>query len=159
MNPTFEAAYAAELATMTRVVDAPTGELGYGTDLSCVTDVDAALAEVDPQSPRAVAEAIIRRFITPRGGLIDDDDYGQDVRGHLNRGMTYRDLRALSGALQSEAQKDDRVLAAEVDLRADTRTNVMLVHVTLTLADPSDRTFSFVFAVTSGEVLEVTING
>jgi hypothetical protein len=159
MNPTFSKAYAAELATMVRVVDAPTGALGYGTDLSCTTDVDERLTEVDPQTPRAIAESIIRRFITPRGALIDDGDYGLDVRGHLNRGITQQDLRALSGALQSEAQKDDRVLAAHVELRVDTSAGEMFVNVTIAPADPNAEPFTFVFSVTSGAVLGVTIHG
>jgi hypothetical protein len=161
VNSEVENALAAELATLTRVVDPPTGDLGYGTDLSCTTDLDPQLAEVDPQSPQAIVEAVIRRYTTPRGSLPDDEDgnYGLDVRAHCNRGMTQVDLRALAGALQGEAQKDDRVLKANVSITADARARTLELSVRIIPADLRTRAFGFTFAVTSAEVLKVTING
>lgn len=158
-NPTFDAAFAAELATLTRVVAVPTETLAFGRDLSCVTDLDPQLAEVDPSSPVAIVEASIRRLTTPRGALIDDPDYGLDIRTILNRAASQRDLRALSGALQGEIQKDDRVALADVRLTVDLRTREARVSVFITPEDPALRDFSFTFAVSGGEVLMVTING
>lgn len=160
MNSTFSDSIAEQLTTLTRVVAVPTGELKYGTDLSCVTDLEPTLAEVDPASPVAIVQAIIRRFTTPRGALADDQDYGLDIRGHINRGITPRDLRALGGALQGEAQKDDRVLEALVQLTATLRPPATLsVYVQIVPADPRLQDFSFTFAVTGSDVLMVTING
>lgn len=157
MNSTVEAAIVRELATLTRVVDPPTGDLLYGRDLSCVTDLEPTLEEIDQASPRAIVQAVIRRFITPRGTLLDDPDYGLDVRGYCNRGVTQRDLRALSGALRGEAQKDDRVARADVSVTATNAT--LSIQVFITPADPALQDFSFTFSVTSAEVLRVTING
>lgn len=157
-NPTYDSAIAAELATLTRVVTVPSGELAYGTDLSCTLDLDPALAEVDPKTPKAIVEAIIRRFVTPRGALIDDENYGLSILTMLNRGMTQTDLRALSGALTGEARKDDRVALADVVVSASLATSEALIRTMITPEDPALRDFSFTFAVIDGEVLGVTIN-
>lgn len=157
MNSSFEAAFSVSLSLLTRVVDPPAGALGYGTDLSCTTDLTPTLSEVDPSSPLAIVEAVIRRFTTPRGALIDDPDYGLDVRGHLNRAATTNDLRALAGALRGEAQKDDRVAEANVQLTASL--SAMSIKVFITPADQNLQDFTFTFAVTDSSVLMVTING
>jgi hypothetical protein len=85
-------ALAAGLAEVTHEVDAPTGPLGYGTDISCTLDLHERMDEVDPMSTRGIAEAIVRRLDTPRGALIDDADYGLDLKGYANRGVTRDEL-------------------------------------------------------------------
>lgn len=159
MNSAYADAFALELASLDREVAVPTGALAYGRDLSCTVELDPALAEVDPASPVAIVEAIVRRYITPRGALIDDAFYGQDTRALLNRGVTLEDLRAISGALTGEAQKDDRVALANVGVTADLRSSRMRIAATITPEDPAQREFSFVVAVEDGSTLEVTING
>lgn len=158
MNATFRAALDAELATLTRVVDPPVRPFGYGVDLSCVTDVTPLFTEVDPASPTAIIEAVTRRFITPRGKLEDDADYGLDIRAHVARGITQRDLRALAGALQGEAQKDDRVSHATVSLAATLGASKLAAQVMIRPADPKLDAFTFTFAVTDASVLMGTIN-
>lgn len=158
MNDEVQASIAQQMTELTRVVDPPVAPFVYGRDLSCVTDLSPTLAEVDPSSPRAIVEAVIRRFTTPRGGLADDADYGLDIRAHVNRGHTERDLRALSGALGGEARKDDRVSEASVQLSAAVNSSEMTVHVVIVPADPALHDFDFTFAVTSGDVLGVTIH-
>lgn len=158
MNDDVQASITRQMAELTRVVDVPVAPFVYGRDLSCVTDLSPTLAEVDSNSPQAIVEAVTRRYITPRGGLADDAAYGLDVRAHLNRGHTPRDLRALSGAMQGEAQKDDRVSEASVQLEAAVNSSEMLAHVVIVPADPALNDFDFTFAVTSGDVLTVTIN-
>lgn len=157
MNETVQASIDAQLLTLSRLVEPTTGELGYGLDLSCVTDLSPTLAEVDPASADAIVEAVTRRYITPRGRLPDDADYGLDVRAHVNRGATERDLRALSGALRGEAQKDDRVLEASVQLAAALQDPTIRARVVVTPADPELQPFEFTFAVTDGDVLRGTI--
>lgn len=157
MNATVSDSLAAQLPTLSRVVDAPVGTLAFGVDLSCVTDLDPELREVDPESPSAIVEAVIRRYLTPRGGLLDDPDYGLDVRTHLNRGVTQRDLRAISGALRGEAQKDDRVSAADVTITATLRSSTAQIEVQITPTDPALSDFDFTFAVDSADALKVTV--
>jgi len=160
MNATFAAALARELATLTRIVGVPIETLGYGRDLACVADVDPNLAEVDPASPTAIVQATIRRFTTPRGALVDDADYGLDIRSITNRGATRRDILALSGMLRGEATKDDRIESCGVSLTATlTPLGARLdVGVSITPADPDLREFAFTFAVTDADVLTGTIN-
>lgn len=158
MNETVRASLDTQLAELTRVVDVPVAPFVYGRDLSCLTDLTPTLVEVDGSSPQAIVEAVIRRYITPRGGLADDQHYGLDLRAQLNRATTARDLRALSGAMRGEAQKDDRVSEATVELTAVVNSSEMLVNVVIVPADPALNDFDFTFAVTSGDVLTVTIN-
>jgi hypothetical protein len=161
VNETIRAAIAAELATLTkRVADVPAAPLGYGTDLSCVTDVTADAAEVDPMSRQAVAEAITRRLTTPRGGLIDDPDYGFDVRTFCNRGTTPTELRAIGDQCRTEALKDDRVNDATITADYDDAARRLRVSVMLDCVDPRLGTFTLTLAVTpDGEALLETIGG
>lgn len=145
-------AIAADLAELTRIVPVPTGPLGYGRDLSCVDDVTEALDEVDPFSPAAIGEALLRRLTTPRGGLSDDADYGLDVRSCCNRGVPASELRELAGQIRSEATKDDRVEDASVTVTLPSL-NAMSIRILVTPADPLLDPFSLTFAVVSGQLL------
>lgn len=160
MNNTVKDALAADLATMTRVVEVPSGNLGYGRDLSCVVDFASDYSEVDPQSTRALAEALIRRSITPRGALLDDRDYGTDVRGMLHIGVDANRLRMLGGQLRAEYLKDDRVDEATVTVAAtDPSARSLRITATIAPADPALADFSFTFAVSDADVLIETISG
>ena len=152
MNALVQASIAEQIATLQRVVDAPVAPFGYGTDLSCVTDLAEDLAEVDPTSNQAIAEALIRRLITPRGGLPDDPDYGFDLRGLLNRGVTLAELRAVTGQARSEVRKDDRVADAKVSAAFCLQGSTLSVSVEVTPADVDNDTFSFTFALTDTAV-------
>ena len=153
MNSTVQAALDQQLATLTREVDAPVAPLGYGTDLSCVTDLTEDLAEVDPNSVQGIAEALIRRLITPRGALPDDPDYGYDLRGLLNRGTTLAELRNASGQARSEVRKDDRVRDADVAASFTLGNSTLNVTIAVTPADPALDAFSFTFALTDTSVV------
>ena len=109
MNATVDAAMTAGMASLERVKDPPTGNLGYGSDLSCILDLTPDAAEVDPHSYTAIGQAVLRRLITARGTLPDDPHYGIDVRGMLNRGIPLSQLRDLQGQIRGEVMKDDRV--------------------------------------------------
>ena len=146
---------AGQIAELERVVDAPTGALGYGTDLSCVNDLTPTLDEVDPNSVRAVGEALVRRFTTPRGKLPDALDYGLDIRGYCNRGLTVAQLRELASQMRAEARKDDCVDDATVTVTSAGAT--LNIALRVVPADPTLTTFDLTFAVTSAEVLTVSI--
>jgi hypothetical protein len=145
-------AIAASTAELTRLVPVPTGPLGYGTDLSCVEDVTEDLAEVDPFSPQAIGEALLRRLTTPRGQLPDDPNYGMDLRGYCNRGVPTGELREIAGQIRSEVTKDDRVEDVSVVVTVPAL-NAMSVRIDVTPADPSLDPFTLTFAVTSGQLL------
>lgn len=146
---------ASQILELEQSVAIPQPPLGYGIDLSCVSDLVKDLSEVDPNSPIGMAEACARRLQTPRGALADDPDYGLDVRGYCNRGITAQQIRDLSGQVRTEIKKDDRTVDAAVTVSFDSES--LSVSVTLTPADPALDTFSFVLAATSAGVLVETI--
>jgi len=126
--------------------------LGYGTDLSCVLDVTPDLDEVDPMSTVAIGEAIVRRFITPRGGVVDDQSYGLDLRGYCNRGVTNEQIVRLQSQCRVEALKDDRVSDAEVSIRWVAAERRLSVRINATAVD-SAQEFSLTFFVTADGLL------
>ena len=86
----------------------------FGSDLSCTLDLDPRCVVVTGR--RLLAEAIVRRWITPRGGLIDDPNYGTDVTAYLNDDVTPRDIAALQTAMSQEAEKDERVNSCDISI-------------------------------------------
>jgi hypothetical protein len=143
-------------AELLPVEDAPTAPLGFGRDLSCVSDVTPDFAEVGPTTALGIAQAAVRRLTTPRGQLIDDENYGLDVRAFANRGMTELELRDLSGQVRVELAKDDRVESADAQVLQERSS--LSISVQLTPVDPNTRAFSFTIAVTSTQVLLETIS-
>lgn len=157
-----EDAIEAELTVLSRLVAAPTGDLGYGVDLSCTTDVVETLdglAEVDPFSTRAIGEATIRRWTTDRLSLPDDPDYGINVLKYANRGTTQNELRDLSGELRNEALKDDRIDSITVSVTYTSATRTLFISATITPVDITtgegspEGKFTLTLSVTDGVVL------
>jgi len=109
MSAEVKARIAEELALLTQTVSFPSGDLGYGSDISCDFDVDPSVAEVDPFSTLGVAQSLVRRLDCPRGENPDDPNYGIGLRQMLNRGVTGAEIRQLAGQIRAELFKDDRV--------------------------------------------------
>jgi hypothetical protein len=157
VNATVSAALAEQKAGLLPLVDPPVEPFGYGVDLSCVLDVTEDLAEVDPRNPLAIAESSIRRLITPRGGCPGEQDYGFDLRGQLNKGVTTLGLRTLAGQARNEINKDDRIDDSTVEVTYDSVSGPMLrVQVTILPEDVDLGAFSFTFSISdTTAVLEV----
>lgn len=85
-----------------------------GTAIDCVTDVGARFTFVSGK--KALANAIARRLITPRGTLSWDADYGSDVRSFLNRGSTQQARFAIGAAVNDECLKEERVDSCSTDV-------------------------------------------
>jgi hypothetical protein len=151
-------AITAELALLQRERRTPTAPFGYGTDLSCSSDLTPTMASVDAFSTRAISEAIVRRLDTPRGALVDDPDYGTDLRGFLNRGATAAELNALSDKVRAEVQRDDRVRSATVSLRMSEATRTLRVDIAVALVG-TDGAFRMTLAVTSADILIEELRG
>src|SRR5690606_36501053 len=147
----FEAIKAAQ-AKLERMVPTPLEPLGYGSELSCVDDIDELASEVDPFSEQALFEALMRRWTTERGSHADGGDpedleYGFNLRRLLHRPMTPAEIRDSAGQLQSEATKDDRVISCSVELvQVSLKEHRITAHITP--ADPSLGPFSRTVAVT-----------
>lgn len=138
-----------ELAQLSKLVPTPAGNLAFGADLSCVSDLTMDAAEVAGGSVQGLGEAMIRRLTTARGLLADDPDYGIDLLLYLNRGTTARELRDLAGLVTLELQKDDRVDDISVEVSQPSPAQLDF-RVRVTPADARLHPFSLTFAVTSG---------
>jgi len=140
------------LAAIDRVMDAPAEPFGYGTDVACTTDVEIPMRDVDPMSIEAISMALLRRVDCPRGQMPDDRDYGIDLRGMLNRGITQADLAAIGGKVRSEWAKDDRVSSATVVV-TQTGNGAGLRIVGNIVPAGSSESFRLVLAATSAAVV------
>lgn len=157
-NPVFDEAFAAELVvlgTEPRMVPTPIpgAPVGYGTDLSCLTDVTDDFAEVDPDSRQAVGQAIGRRLITKPGTVLDDPNYGIDVRTWLNRPVTAPILQTYRDLVMTEVGKDDRVASSTVVIGFSFNTREMRIAVRIVPKDPALGVFTLTFAVTDQKLL------
>lgn len=112
----------------------------FGTDLSCIDDLTDAMLETSGRI--LLGQAIARRLITPRGGLIDDPNYGFDVRDYLNDDIGPGDLARLQAGVNAEAVKDERVIRCTS--KATFASGVLVLD--LALVD-SDGPFKLVLAV------------
>lgn len=100
----------AQQATQRTATWATASSVNYGHDLWCITDLDPGMIEVDGR--RCLAQAIARRLITPRGGLIDDPNYGYDLTAFLNGDFDQPTLARMNGQIVAECLKDERVVSA-----------------------------------------------
>jgi hypothetical protein len=117
----------------------------FGTDISTFVDGD-----LDPffrliSGKRVVGEAIVRRWTTPQGGLFFDENFGRDVRDLLGQATSPQTLFALRTALVAQAEEDERVLHASVDVSLNTQTRKLFIRGEIATADGP---FTLVVAVT-----------
>ena len=98
-----------------------------GTDISTYPDLDPLFAPIS--GSRVLAEALLRRFQTPRGGLFYDPDYGTDLRAWLNDSFdaNAEGMARLAAAVEAEANKDERVGRATASVSLDLSTNRMTI--------------------------------
>lgn len=114
-----------------------------GDDFHCIDDVDFGLTEVSGR--RALAEAVARRWLTRRGTLFYDPAYGFGLEDWLH-GERRQAVSTLSAALENEALRDERVLAATVEVRFEGET--LFIRGELTDADGPFRLVANVSDVT-----------
>lgn len=58
-------------------------------------------------------QALLRRLVTPRGSLVDDDQYGYDVRSWLGETLRPGDLQRLEREVVRECLADERTDTAD----------------------------------------------
>ena len=143
----------AEIATLVREQTTPAAPFGYGRDPRCVTDLHDDLAETDPDSPEGIGEAIARRWTCERGQNVDDLDYGRNLRGMLNRGVTRAELMGEEGLLKAEAEKEETVDKCDVSLEITDGGKTIKARARILPKDPTIEPFTLTLAVTSGEVM------
>ena len=86
-------------------------QVNYGSDLSCLNDLDPSMLETS--GLHMLAQALCRRLITPRGTLIDDANYGFDLRQFLGDDLAPADVARISAGVDAELVKDERVAASQ----------------------------------------------
>lgn len=86
----------------------------FGTCWSCVTDL--TMPAINASGFRVVAEAIARRWQTPRGGLVDDPNYGFNLSDFISDDLSPADIARMAKMAAAEAVKDERVVACDVDI-------------------------------------------
>lgn len=82
----------------------------YGTDLSCTDDLDPNGLEVSGIT--TLAQALYRRIITARGGLLGTPDYGLGAPAFIDNAMTTRQVSVLASSIDAELVKDQRVFSS-----------------------------------------------
>lgn len=152
MNALLSARIAAGVAELSRVVDVPMEPFGFGSDLSCSTDLDPRV-ELSGDDPRVVLEAVARSLQCPTGGLVDDRAYGYDIVGALNRGLTADLIREIGGRVKVQVLADDRVGTCGVVVRPTPTGSAITIEIRGTLADSSRTSFALVLAAGTSAVL------
>jgi hypothetical protein len=139
---------AAGVALLTeRVATTPPEPYGYGRDLVCVADLTTTLEETNPGTVESLAQDLYHRVTTERGTLVDDPDFGLDVRSFLSAGLTPQQLTLISHQVQLECLKDDRCASVEVDVLTG-RPGALDITIAVTPQDPALAAFTLVLAVT-----------
>jgi hypothetical protein len=147
---------AAGLTALTRQATTPPAPYGYGRDLKCVTDLTTSLEDTNPKSVESLAQDLFHRVTTERGTIVDDPDFGDDVRDALSGGLTPAALAAIGGRVELECLKDDRV--SDVDASADlTAPGELTITIAVTPKDPALQPFEMVLAVTNATALLLEI--
>jgi hypothetical protein len=110
----------------------PPSAIDFGTCWGTPQGMDLSTPSYMASGNLVVAEAILRRWTTSAGQLIDDPDYGYNLSDLISDDLSDDDLAYAQQQASSEAQKDERVQAAIVtlDLTVDGVCNVAATVVT-----------------------------
>jgi hypothetical protein len=109
--------------------------IDLGTDLSTPDGMDLDPLGGTVTGRRAVGQAIARRLVTPRGGLLDDESYGYDLRQLVGEALRPGDLATVEADIADQCRADERVddVAVAVTLSTGGALRVELTIATETL--------------------------
>jgi hypothetical protein len=85
---------------------------------------------------QCVAEAVLRRWTTNSGGLIDDPNYGRNVTDSVNADLGPSEIDRWQQQLGAEAEKDERVRRCLVTVSLTVAGLLMVVAQITTSAGP-----------------------
>ena len=104
--------------------------IDYGFDIGMgpsLQDLDPNMVDIGGRT--LLIQACVRRLITYRGTLIDDPNYGTDVRTFLNADIDARMLGQIGAQVDAELIKDERVLRSNTS--ATFLDNVLMLSVAI----------------------------
>lgn len=106
----------------------------FGIDIDCGPDGLSPTFDL-VEGRAALVQAILRRFQTQRGSLVDDPNYGIDLTSWVAKKADSAQRFAWQQQLESEASKDERVVRARARLTFDTTTGFFRFTLTVSTAD------------------------
>jgi len=122
-------------------------EPDYGSDISCVTDLDPMMSVVTGAT--MMAQVCVRRLTCRKGSLLSDPLYGIDIRDFLNGRIDSAALARIKGQVKAELERDERIDQANVTATYTSSTKMLTFQIQGTGAVGP---FSLVLSVTLGEV-------
>lgn len=117
-------------------------DVDYGSDVSTYETLDMSLKE--RETPRNVAECIVRRLVTPRGKMSFHPDEGTDIRSYLSASLTDAMLGRIKHEVEVECLQDERVedIDCQLTFNQSDMTLTLVLEVLL-----SEGPFEFVLTV------------
>ncbi len=104
----------------------------FGQDFATFPDLSGGMALL--KGGRVLSEALLRRFSTNRGELPFHPDFGFNLRDFLGEGLTDEQLFYLKASMEAEAEKDERIDQAVVDLTFNRSTQALTARMRLLTA-------------------------
>lgn len=116
----------------------------YGTDISTPNgDLDPYFRLVS--GSETLQQALYRAITTPAGSLFWAPDRGIDLAAYLEDGLSTAEASRLGGLVATQLERDERVLAASVEVSLEISTQSLRVSCEI---DTADGPFDLVFSVT-----------
>ena len=112
----------------------PGSSVDFGTCWGTPGGADVSMPSYMASGNQVVAEAILRRWTTSPGQLIDDPNYGRNIYDLVSADFTPRELAYEGQQFGAEAEKDQRVLSCTVKISIDVAGNVRLESAVVTAA-------------------------
>lgn len=105
---------------------------GLGVDWLGLNDLDPSGELVE--GPACLAQDLVHRLSTPRGGLFYDESYGADLRAYMEEGLTPQRIAAIPSEVSAECEKDERVKSAKVSAAFDFQKETLSILIALLTA-------------------------
>lgn len=119
----------------------------YGSDVHTPGALDLDPWFTSVAGPEAVLEAAARGLVTATGSLVDDEEWGYDLRVHVNDHAP--NARSIEAAVAAQLVRDERVRRATATVTFDESTGRLSVACLLLLAEGTFRLTLNVSAVTA----------
>jgi len=120
-----------------------------GADVKLLNDLDVASRWVSGTG--VVRQDILHRLTTRRGALLEDPDFGLDLKGLLNAVLPPSEFAALPGQVEAEVRKDERVDSVDVRITRSAESGPAEWEIALTLGTASGP-FELILSVSNARV-------